>query len=121
MKLTCSSSFQSKMTGTGQRLGPDQNGWPEEVTESLGKLYNSCWISLVNRFSNSRRAQMIHSSKTSGRAVTRKLCRVCRISSWFPELLSVDSRKFGCERYKLTFSAGFWKSSSNFSFAHYEY
>lgn len=38
MRLT---SLESKVNGSGARLGPLQNGCPEVVTASFGKLYSS--------------------------------------------------------------------------------
>lgn len=63
--------LESNVIGVGARLGPDQKGVPEDVTESLGKLYSSCTIELLNNSSNLRRPQTIHSSNVSGLDVTK--------------------------------------------------
>ena len=63
----------SKLIGVGALLGPDQNGVPDEVTASFGKLYKSCKILFLKSSSNFNRAHAIHSSNESGFAVTRKL------------------------------------------------
>jgi len=63
----------SNWTGCGHRLGPDQNGAPELVIWSGGKLYSSCLIWLQKLSSNRCRAHDTQSAKCFGRPSTSTL------------------------------------------------
>ena len=70
----------SNCTGCGQRLGPDQNGAPELVTWSGGKLYSSCLIWLQKLSSKRCRAHDTQSAKFFGRPSTRMLFTASMLS-----------------------------------------
>ena len=127
----------SNSKGWGQRLGPDQNGWPvkkqlathwhiihkeilpEEVSCSGGKLNNSCLIWLWYCSCQWRRAQWTHCSKFIGRSSTKPRWTASRTSSgWDPVNFSVLSMNLESTKYWAALSADCRNNPSNISLAH---
>ena len=61
MYSRCVASLTSNWSGVGARLAPDQNGAPDAVTWSAGKLCNSCAMESWKHCWNSSLAQATQS------------------------------------------------------------